>query len=808
MLGPLHGSNISITDGSYLENKAPAISVNTFYYQSEDFDATRFNEYWPYQLRLLRVDGEDGNGNTTYKATPWVFTLPIPPQELTINMPIASTVQATLNGVVEQHGGAPFRDIILTGTTGITPIKNRASPKDADDRALRTGQAIFAGTTNAANRAIRDTQTLVSGSPTFTPNINQGLGDDSNSIPAKSTGYFQFRLLEKFIESYVELKKRNTQETIDGITFNTRDLRLAFCVWKDESVYLCTGVQFQRRRSAANPMEYMYTLQLRAWKRIRDIQGIGIIQLDHQFVARKPNFYAALLTRINAINAVLEDTVDIFHSIVQDPLNRLTEITRETSLFIKNTINVALTLNDFSHSTVKDILPVLVKNWNTVSSQLGLDPIPPPELSNPSKTLGSALQPAIADIFNRVNPNSLPISTVLVNKIQQEKNQTALLTRLDFEKRRDEIKQFSDDFADAIGASSDLYDDIYNRPHFSTIKTPTDDEFSVLFALNEAAMVLDHLAASATVDPPKLTSLEYVAGLAEKSGIAFKVPLSKFAVPFPYGFTLERLAQQYLGDANRWHEIATLNGLREPFVDEEGFKLPFLTNGDANSFYVSDKSNLYINQIVFISSTTKNKSKRRITDINEITPTYNIITVDGTNDLDDYKLSEGAVLESFLPGTVNSQQIIYIPSDKRAPEDPKTKAVPGVDQFDPLLQISGIDFLLTQNGDLAVTSDGDIRLAYGLQNIIQTIKLALSTPKGTLLQHPEYGIDLQIGTSTADVSAEDIVRSALQLFGNDPTFNGVKSAQIVKQGPVLSVTLVLDLKGLSSNLPVTFNIKS
>ena len=56
--------------------------------------------------------------------------------------------------------------------------------------------------------------------------------------------------------------------------------------------------------------------------------------------------------------------------------------------------------------------------------------------------------------------------------------------------------------------------------------------------------------------------IEAVAGLARASGIAFTVPTSKFAVPFPYGMTLEMLAAQYLGSRDRWMEIAALNGLR------------------------------------------------------------------------------------------------------------------------------------------------------------------------------------------------------------------------------------------------------
>ncbi len=122
------------------------------------------------------------------------------------------------------------------------------------------------------------------------------------------------------------------------------------------------------------------------------------------------------------------------------------------------------------------------------------------------------------------------------------------------------------------------------------------------------------------------------------------------------------------------------------------------------------------------------------------------------------------------------------------------------------MQISGVDLLLTQTGDLAITPDGDCRLAYGLQNIIQTVKLALSTPYGSNIQHPQYGLQVQLGESTADVTAQDIVKSAVALFEGDPTFTSVKSATVVKDGPSCTVTIVVGLAGLSELVPITFTV--
>jgi hypothetical protein len=278
-------------------------------------------------------------------------------------------------------------------------------------------------------------------------------------------------------------------------------------------------------------------------------------------------------------------------------------------------------------------------------------------------------------------------------------------------------------------------------------------------------------------------------------------------VPFPYKATLEQLAYQYLGTPDRWQEIATLNGLQAPYVDEEGFTLPLLVNGANNTVFVTSDEHIFVGQPIWIGSDTVVRTPRTITKIDELSTTQFMVTVDGDANLDQYITLANAKLEAFLPNTVNSQMSIYIPSDIEPKDDDFTsRTIPGIDEHDSLIAVGGIDLLLTPKNDLIVTPDGDSRWAVGLTNIIQKVRLALSTVQGTLNRHPEYGLPIQAGQSLADLSAAEVVRAAQGMFAGDPTFTGVHAAQITVNGPIANLNIAVQIAGTSQIVPISAEI--
>jgi hypothetical protein len=391
-------------------------------------------------------------------------------------------------------------------------------------------------------------------------------------------------------------------------------------------------------------------------------------------------------------------------------------------------------------------------------------------------------------------------------KAEAEIERVRNLTRADWEERRSAIQDFIVSFSNAVGAGDATYNENYNVAGANADRTPTDSEYEILFALNDLLSEIDQMIYEKFGEETETaTTLDYVAGLANASGIAFKMPISKYPVPFPYGATLEQLAATYLGDPDRWHEIATLNGLREPYVDEVGFDVSVVGSGEGNRLPVSSSDNLYIYQTVWISATGVSRTKRHILNVSESNG-YVVLTLDGDPDLSMFSADNNAVLYAFLPDTINSQMMIYIPSDAAPMATDDDVMIPTSDKFDALINVAGTDLLLTSENDLVITPDGDGRWAYGLNHLVQRVRIMLSTLRGSLLRHPDFGLPVKVGTSIADLSMKDLKKMVSNIFADDPAFASVNNISIVQSGPSLNIALGVQIKGIDQPIAVAVKV--
>lgn len=815
----------------------------------------RWNKVYPYRLRVWKRNGPQD----------WVpindfsFVLPIAPESLTINVPFAINTTITLGGVVEEHNGAPIRTISISGTTGVLPLRGVVNPKGAQTRGSPGLLAGAAAGTIGGIGALQDSfGALTSGN---TKASNTTVPDSDSAI--EGTGYAQFKLLQRFLERYVTLKK-----TAEG-----RQCVLALELWKDQEIYFVSPVSFDLKRSAASPLEYPYSLVFKAWRRVPPGSAGGGDAIYHPPIAKDLNAIAKLKNTVEGARKVLNGARKTLSGIRADINESLMGPITEIAVFAKDLLGVGLQAADLPGSIIRDLkgpISAVAGIGNTLGefkgvsnrfnrdvnglknqardleqafvnlgvssgvSETGGGSQPDANTGQTKQAItggaaggpggggtpedGSPVHKAMEnpedhyDFLSTIDLGSLDLPLETQMKIEEERRRIRNLKREDFEEMRDTVAATLVDIENSVGLGNETYTRIYSQGTGidavkSQVREPTELDHDVIFAINEVLVEMNRLAVSSTINRDEVSPIDYIAGLATASGIAFTTPRSKFLVPFPYAHTLEQISLMYLGDPDRWHEIAALNGLQAPYVDETGFTLPLLTNGNGNTVTVADASRLFVNQPVWLSSSAVNRVKRRITKIETLNPGLVAVTVTGDSDMEQFTVGAGAAIQAFLPNTVNSQQSIFIPSDEEVDdEDYRLKSIPGVDYFDPLLRVGGIDLLLTQSGDLVITPDGDTRLAVGMTNIVQKVRLALDTVRGSLLHHPEYGFPSIVGESTANISAKDLLAAVKDLFNDDPTFTGVESAAIFKEGPVCKITLSVGIAGTQQVIPITVEV--
>lgn len=788
---------------------------------------TNWNKHFPYQLIVVTKEGDQYSRRSDWSNRPMVYTLPIPPESLSLQMPFAIQTWITMGGSIEEHNGAPLRMISLHGSFGVRGEQvNGAAPSRPN-----WAGAIFAGTVRAAKNIGKDFTKAI-GTFKFDLNVDPESAWTADSpspgdieTQAHRTGFYQWRSLQTFFERYATLK------------LTDRKARLAFAMWKDEAVYLVQPVHFNVSKSAQSPIEYIYDLQFKATKRVILEQGGPGEYKPRLTIMQRPNDLARLLNEIRAVRKVLQDAKKTIEAVGADIAASLFEVIRELILMAKDAMAIPIAAADLPKRILQDANRAIadaaalvfdVRNYGNALKGAGRG------VGAAGNELGATFRHFIAvssdssagfekrgqdpditqegyeELLDKIQVGDLLLTATVVGKIADERQRVANLSQEYWKGRRDLFFNAATDYASRIGLGSATFDRTYGNAlrSLSVAHTPTDEDYDILFASNRLAMALDKFVITNIREPrAKLDAIASVAGFAARSGIAFKIPRSKYAVPFPYGSTLEMLAARYLGDVNRWHEIAVLNGLQTPFVDEEGFQLSLLVNGAGNTVVVPDASHLFTGQPVWLESKATPREQRTITGIEKLASNRVFVSLDGATDLQKYTTYASAKLHAFLPNTVNSQQLIFIPADQDPPEqDFASKMLPKVFDYHHLLHVGGIDLLLTPSNDLVVTPDGASRWSVGMTNIIQRIRLAVSTRQGTYLQHPTYGLPFGVGDSIADVSAEATAKAIPAMFRNDPSISAVKAVKVEMGDGAAKIGIAFEVRGTDRVIPVTVEI--
>jgi len=431
-------------------------------------------------------------------------------------------------------------------------------------------------------------------------------------------------------------------------------------------------------------------------------------------------------------------------------------------------------------------------------------------------------------IFNNILIHAINLTNEEQRIITSELARVNAFSKNNFINAKDNIIDYRDRVADTYGLSDPDYNLAYSKSSIPPQINATIVEANYLLTLESAIKTCDFILANlfavdATLDPFALARAN-----ANNPDINIGQYQSGKLVKINYGESLESLANRYLGDPNKWIDIAIANGLKPPYIDEVGIRIPLLSNGSSNQINLAETDingnlnigRLYINQQVFLQSTAEViVDQRGIISIKQVPVSGEIIIeLDGDRDMNRYKLADQAYVRVYAPNTINSSFYVLIPSEEVLPDSRKDEVPWFLAKSADDEKRAKIDLALGPNNDLTFTTNGDVKLSYGLDNAIQAIKLKIITELGSLRYHPTFGLVNVLGSKNLDIDAIRglIVDSISSQIDIDSRFDRIENLtvdylvnSVTNQGVgAIAISLTVRLAGGTQAIPISFTVNN
>ncbi len=431
-------------------------------------------------------------------------------------------------------------------------------------------------------------------------------------------------------------------------------------------------------------------------------------------------------------------------------------------------------------------------------------------------------------IFNNVQIEAINLTNEEQRIITNELTRIDTFSKNNFLQAKQSVIDYRDRVTDTYGLGDADYNKAFNKSSIPPQINATIVEANYLLTLESTIKTCDFILANLFAVDSSIDPFALARANANNPDVEIGQYKSGKLVKINYGESLESLATRYLGDPNKWIDIAIANGLKPPYIDEVGIRIPLLSNGSGNQINIAETDingllnidRFYINQQVFLQSTVEVVvDQRSIISIKQVPVSGEIILeLDGPFDMNRFKTADQAYARVFAPNTINSSFYVLIPSpealpDERNEEVPWFLAKSADDE-----KRTKIDLALGPDSDLIFTTNGDVKLSYGLDNAIQAIKLKIITELGSLRYHPTYGLVNVVGNKNLNIDTirELIIESINAQVEADGRFDRVEDLAVeylvnnaTNQGVgAIAISLNVRLAGGTQTIPISFTVNN
>jgi hypothetical protein len=427
-------------------------------------------------------------------------------------------------------------------------------------------------------------------------------------------------------------------------------------------------------------------------------------------------------------------------------------------------------------------------------------------------------------VFDSIDIDSINLTNNEISIVEAKINRVSAFSKNDFIKIKRSLEDLRDATADSCGLSDSSYNSAKGRNSVPAQLDPTISIINDMIDIQRGISTVDSILSNLFAVDSALNPFSLAISNANNPDINIGQYNSGSLVKFNYGDTLEDVARKHLGDPNKWIDLAIANGLKAPYIDEVGEAVKLISNGSGSKINISSRdtagrqniSKLYINQYILIQSSIETfPDQRSIVDITEVPISGEIIIeLDGDRNLDKFKVVDEAYIRVYKPNTINSSNYILIPSlqkleNNRVDDTPWFLNKSAADEKN-----AKIDLSITEDGDITFSSNGDLRLSYGLDNAIQALKLKIITELGSLPYHKNFGLLSVVGESTRDIGEikQKLVENVVNQVETDPRFDRVEQISVDNilgdndGASGVTMSIVVKMAGSDTKIPISFSV--